>query len=128
METLWVCQAVFYASSLTLRRAALASILSCVEGWWILGDREAQCRHDQRFVESQSILEVLMDVNSVSEMLGGGGGGRAGGETELEVLVHTVLNEVIGPLQGEVDMHSRVLRLEIMRVAMLAQDMSIAQR
>ena len=69
-----------------------------------------------------------MDVNSVSEMLGGGGGGGAGGETELEVLVHTVLNEVIGPLQGEVDMHSRVLRLEIMRVAMLAQDMSIAQR
>ena len=124
-----MCQAVSHASSLTLRRAALASVLSCVEGWWILCDREVQYRHDQRFVESQSSLEVLMDVNSVSEMIGGGGGSDgAGGDTELEVLVHTVLSEVIGPLQGEVDMHSRVLRLEIMRVAMLAQDMSVAQR
>ena len=122
-----MCQAVSRVSSLTLRRAALASVLSCVEGWWILCDREAQYRHDQRFVESHSTLEVLMDVNSVSEMLGGGGSGGAGGDTELEVLVHTVLNEVIGPLQG-MDMHSRVLRLEIMRVAMLAQDMSVAQR
>ena len=123
-----MCQAVSHASSLTLRRAALASVLSCVEGWWILCDREAQYRHDQRFIENQSTLEVLMDVNSVSEMMSGGGSGGVGGDTDLEVLVHTVLNEVIGPLQGETDMHSRVLRLEIMRVAMLAQDMSVAQR
>lgn len=145
MESLKIAAVFREVPSLTLRRSALSCLLSCVESWLLLtqstianlahrvsfdGDNYFEksalntrkgTRNYSRYQEelTSSALNALKHISlDDSEAVASSGVDR-----ELIVMIMPAIDWVIASLQSEVDPHSQILKLEIIRIAIRALEM-----
>ena len=110
------------AASLTIRRAQLSTLLSCMESWLLLVESRARASSSSEgFGLEGSALGQLTGISG-----GGGGGSESAGkgatgyqDLELMMLVTQCLDWIMAGVGDDPDVHSRVLKVEILRIASL---------
>ena len=106
------------AASLTIRRAQLSALLACMEGWLLLMDSRARASFSSSSVGPDgSAIGQLTGISGASSSSGGGSSGYQ--DLELMMLVTQCLDWIMVGAGDDPDIHSRVLKVEILRMASL---------
>lgn len=119
------------AASLTIRRAQLSTLLSCMESWLLLVDSRIRANSsstsETRGGASSSASFGASALSNLTSITGGSGsdndiGSNKGArydDLELMMLVTQCLEWIMAGSGQDPDLHSRVLKVEILRIASL---------